>query len=326
MVANNNKEEFIIKDKKLAKKLVLEELFDYMLYKKLAGITSGGLKKLLEELIPIEKEHFHFWQDFFHLKLQKLNFLRQTKLWFIYGGCWIFGEKAAHLALESIEIYGTRKYLMAWDQYKNTPLGDALRKILTDELGHEDAMVSRFIERRVSGERIRDVFLGLNDGLVEILGAVSGFFAVFSGPSSVLMAGLTVAVAGSLSMGAGVFVATGSEKEVELAEKRKDQFFGKAGQRAHKHEGALYNALVVGTSYFIGALIPISPVLIGATNVLASIIVSGTAIVLVSFIVAFVSGMNIKKRIIINVMVIAAAVVITYAIGIFVRNIWKVRV
>lgn len=48
-------------------------------------------------------------------------------------------------------------------------------------------------ERRISPERVRDVFLGLNDRLVEILGAVSGFFAAFGNAATVLVAGLTVA-------------------------------------------------------------------------------------------------------------------------------------
>ena len=66
--------------------------------------------------------------------------------------------------------------------------------------------------------------MGLNDGLVEILGAVSGFFAAFSNPVSVLIAGLTVAVAGSFSMAAGVYVATGSRNEVAGIEEKKREF------------------------------------------------------------------------------------------------------
>ena len=39
----------------------------------------------------------------------------------------------------------------------------------------------------------------MNDGLVEILGAVSGFFAAFGDAITVLIAASTTAVAGSLS-------------------------------------------------------------------------------------------------------------------------------
>lgn len=313
-------------DKKLGEKIALDELFDYLLYKKLAGITDGDLKQLFEELIPIEQNHFHFWQEFFHVSLQKLNLARKIKLWVLFSICRLFKEKAAHLVLESIEIYGTRKYLMIWDQYKNEPLGEAVREVLNDELRHEDIMVSRFIERRVNAEKIRDIFLGLNDGLVEILGAVSGFFAAFSNSGSVLIAGFTVAVAGSISMAAGIFVASGSEKEIEMSERRKSQFFNKAVQKIHKHDSAMRNAVLVGVSYLIGAMIPILPVLIGAKSVFISVIASGAVIVFMSFFVAFISGMNIKKRIITNVVIIAMAVVVTYTIGIIVREVWGIRI
>ena len=43
-------------------------------------------------------------------------------------------------------------------------------------------MVTGPRERRINPERVRNIFLGLNDGLVEILGAVTGFFGAFGDP------------------------------------------------------------------------------------------------------------------------------------------------
>ena len=54
-------------------------------------------------------------------------------------------------------------------------------------------------ERHINPDKVRNLFLGLNDGLVEILGAVSGFFAAFRSSTAVLAAGFTVAVAGARS-------------------------------------------------------------------------------------------------------------------------------
>ena len=71
-------------------------------------------------------------------------------------------------------------------------------------------------------------FLGLNDGLVEILGAVSGFFGAFGEATMVLIAASTTAVAGALSMAAGAFLALNSEKEVKTTEIAKKIFLGEA--------------------------------------------------------------------------------------------------
>src|SRR5262249_59523502 len=113
------------------------------------------------------------------------------------------------------EVHGVRKYLALWREYQGHPLGEALRGILMDEFKHEDTLVTALTERKINAERIRNVFLGLNDGLVEILGAVSGFFGAFGEASMVLVAASTTAVAGALSMAAGAFLALKTGKEGE---------------------------------------------------------------------------------------------------------------
>ena len=92
----------------------------------------------------------------------------------------VFGAPAIHLILEAIEVFGVRKYLTVWRQYEHGPLGAAVREVLEDEFKHEDAVVTAESDRQISPQRVRDIFLGLNDGLVEILGAVSGFFGAFA--------------------------------------------------------------------------------------------------------------------------------------------------
>src|SRR3989338_3304493 len=187
----------------LARQLVLDELFDLTLYQKLHAVSGENAKKILSSLIPVETRHLKFWQEFFNLKIVSLDFGRRAKLSLLTGVCRIFGAIGVHLILEAIEIYGVRKYLLVWETYKDTPLGEAVKEILTDEFKHEDAIVSEMTERKIDPEKIRSIFLGFNDGLVELLGAVSGLFAAFGHPGMVLTAGFTMASAGALSMTAG---------------------------------------------------------------------------------------------------------------------------
>ena len=195
-----------------------------------------------------------------------------------------------HLVLEAIEVYGVRKYLRVWSAYGHGPLGAAVRNILEDEFKHEDEVVTGDAERKLNPARVRDIFLGLNDGLVEILGAVSGFFAAFGNSLAVLAAGLTVAVAGALSMAAGAWIAVSSESEIRTTEVARRRFLGE-------------NVLETGT----------------AETPLASAI-------LVSIMVAFLSGMDIKRRVITNLVIIAAAVGISFAIGLVAKLVWGVSV
>ena len=311
---------------KLARQLVLDELFDLSLYQSLRKVASGKLRDILDQLIPIESRHFEFWQDFFDLHVNTLDLVRRLKLVLLVAVCRLFGTPAIHIVLEAIEVHGVRKYLRVWSAYGNGPLGSAVRNILEDEFKHEDEVVTGEAERQINPERVRDVFLGLNDGLVEILGAVSGFFAAFGNSLAVLVAGLTVAVAGALSMAAGAWIAVSSESEVRTTENARRQFLNETVSAMGTAETPLASATIVGVSYLAGAMVPVLPVLGGAKTVFPSLFTAGSLIILVSTIVAFLSGMNVKRRVITNLLIIAAAVSITFAIGVVTKLVWGVSV
>jgi VIT1/CCC1 family predicted Fe2+/Mn2+ transporter len=310
----------------LARRLVLDEIFDLALYRSCRPVATGDLRGVLDELIRVEERHVAFWQEFFGLRqLTRLDLGRRLKLATLVAVCRVFGAGAIHVVLEAIEVHGVRKYLAVWDEYKDGPLGAAVRGVLEDEFRHEDTVVTGAAERRISPARVRNLFLGLNDGLVEILGAVSGFFAAFGRPLTVLAAGLTVAVAGALSMAAGAYVAAGAEAEVQSTEDERQRFLGEpvAGGAA---DSPLVSALVVGLGYLAGALVPVLPVLLGATGILPTLIAASVTVVVVSTIVAFLSGMGVRRRIALNLAITGMAVAVTYAIGLLAKAVLGIAV
>jgi VIT1/CCC1 family predicted Fe2+/Mn2+ transporter len=314
-------------DPALARMLILDELFDLSLYKALRGISADAeSRRVLDELIVVETQHLAFWQKFFDSHLTALDPGRRLKLQFMTLACRLFGTTAIHLVLEAIEVHGVRKYLSLWTVYKDQPLGNALQGILMDEFKHEDVLVSQLTERKINPERIRNIFLGLNDGLVEILGAVSGFFGAFGDAMTVLIAASTTAVAGAISMAAGAYAALNSEKEVKTTDLNKRRFLGDAAGASDMEEAPFRSAVVVGCSYFAGALVPVLPVLLGATTALMSLVTAGGIVVLVSTLLAFLSGMDVRKRIVLNLVIITIAVGVTYLIGTLAKQLWGVSV
>ena len=61
---------------------------------------------------------------------------------------------------------------------------------------------------------VRDVIFGANDGLVSILALVAGVYGAITESYPILIAGVAGAVAGAISMGAGAYLSSKSEKEV----------------------------------------------------------------------------------------------------------------
>jgi VIT1/CCC1 family predicted Fe2+/Mn2+ transporter len=82
----------------------------------------------------------------------------------------------------------------------------------------------------------------------------------------------------------------------------------------------------VGGAYVIGALVPVLPVLFGAKDALVSVLTAGTMVILVSTILAFLSGMEMKRRILLNLAIITVAVTVSYGIGVAAKQIWGIAV
>ena len=312
-------------DPRLPRRLILDELFDLSLYEALHRLAPPPERRVLAELIPVERRHVDFWQRFFSLRLDRLDWGRRVKLALLVLVCRLLGAPAIHLVLEAIEVHGVRKYLEVWKTYADGPLGPAVREVLEDEFRHEDAVVTGGESRWLSSEGVRNIFLGANDGLVEILGAMSGFFAAFGASVTLVMAGLTVAVAGALSMAAGAYIALSSEIEVARVEAERQRFLGEPGGKVPA-ERPLVSGMVVGISYFLGALLPVLPFLFGATSVIPTVVTAGSVIIAVSTVLSFLSGMDVRRRILTNLVIIAAAVGITYAIGVITRSAWGISV
>ncbi|HUE38145.1 MAG TPA: VIT1/CCC1 transporter family protein [Candidatus Binatia bacterium] len=312
-------------DPRVAERLILDELFDLTLYRELRKHAGVETRQTLDDLIPIESRHFAFWQEFFGMRRGRLDLGRRVKLRFLALVARLLGSVGIEMILEAIEVYGIRKYLSVWDTYRDGPLGAAVREVLDDEFRHEDEVVTQLKDRRINPERIRDIFLGLNDGLVEILGAVSGFFAAFASPITVLLAALTTAIAGAFSMAAGAYVATSSQQEVERTEERRNAFLSSQPRAAGgAGESALASAVAVGVSYLAGAVVPVLPVVLGAKTILVPAVVGGSIAVVVSLVLAFLSGMDVRRRVLTNLAIVAAAVAVTYLSGLLLRSVFGI--
>src|SRR5262249_11958992 len=114
------------------------------------------------------------------------------------------------------------------------------------------------------------------------------------------------------SMAAGAYVATSSEQEVARTESRRRAFLKEASAEPVTGNSALQSAIVVGVSYLAGAMVPVLPLVLGATRVLAPMLVGGVMTLAVSFLLAVLSGMEVGRRVSMNLAIIAAAVGVTY--------------
>ncbi|NIR61619.1 MAG: rubrerythrin family protein [Gammaproteobacteria bacterium] len=201
----------------VAQAFYLDEINDHLTYQALADAEGDPkLKKLLAGIAAIESKHAAFWRGMIESRGGAVPARRASR--------WRLGllralQRAVDpvllvSALELGESSAVRKY---FEYLRSAPLDDEerqrLRGIIVDELEHEVRF--RTESEKLGVSNIRDFVLGMNDGLVEILGAVTGLSAVYAhNPLIVAISGLVVGIAGALSMGLGAFVSVRSQRQV----------------------------------------------------------------------------------------------------------------
>lgn len=320
-------------ERKYLKQFVDGELFGLTLYQKLLNTEKDdSLRMTLSELIEIEKKHLKFWQEVTGVSQPRLRVFLKIKLNLFLLFRKIFGPSAAVLILEMIEIYGAKKYFLVWQKYKGTALGEKVREILKDEFEHEDRAITERVKRKINVDKIRSAILGFNDGFVEIFGAVSGFIVAFANYFLVGFAGFIVGLAGAISMGASAYLSVRSEREIKEMEAEKEEVlsqisFEKTSKKVvQTKESSLSLAVYVGIFYFVGALLPVLPLLLGAESIIFSILIGFVMVLVLSFFTAFFAGESFFKRLKLNLIIIAGAILITYSISYFTKTSFGIKV
>ena len=220
----------------LARRFYRNELKDELTYRYLARHSRDPqLKQLLERIADIEHGHAGFWGEI--LQQQQLELPKPPT-----GGLrlWLLGLLMRlvnpMLVISSLELGESSAYEQYFLLYREGALDETtrerLRDIIIDELEHESAFHEA--RSRSGFDNIRDFILGMNDGLVEILGAVTGLSAAYSGnPLVVAVSGMVVGVAGALSMGIGAFVSVRSQRQINEARRQRSEIlFSVSPERA----------------------------------------------------------------------------------------------
>src|SRR6266404_1130102 len=103
---------------------------------------------------------------------------------------------------------------------KNTTrLGRAVRAAVDD--GLDRPMIGK--EKHSTNNSLRDVILGGQDGLVNMLGISLGVVAAGGSTHVLIVTGLAAAITESISMGAVAYTSFGSDRDFYLAEKEREQ-------------------------------------------------------------------------------------------------------
>ncbi len=303
----------------------LGEVKDYLLYRELSGaVGDPELKEALGRIAEVERGHALFWEEFLRRRgVHPPNRVKPPLFLRLLGRV-----LSPALLIPLLELGETRAYTRYYRFLRDSgeelseEERESLKGIILEELSHEEFFRGKLEALGVFN--VRDFVLGMNDGLVELLGVVAGLSAVYRDqPELVGISGLVVGLAGAISMGAGAFVSVRSQRQVnELLRERETILADLKGlepnPRSAEEESELRSALFTGGAYLFGVVFPVTPFFLTDSMVTALLMSICGALVVLGTVGAFVSlasGIPVRKKIAEMTAVVTLSAAASYLIG-----------
>lgn len=219
-----------------ARSFYIDERNAARLYAYLAQAEKDpGHRERFAELARVETAHGSFWKNF--LLRRGIATTEPGRLTFAWMRLLrsLLGTRRYLSLLEITESTAVETY---YDFLCSADLDEGERadvaRLIEDELGHEEELESQ--SSALPRDNVRDFVMGMNDGLVELLGAVTGLTAVYPlRPQVVGVNGLIMGMAGALSMAIGTWVSVRSQRQVNEGVRRTtDLLFSVSPARAQR--------------------------------------------------------------------------------------------
>ncbi|HHF56548.1 MAG TPA: rubrerythrin family protein [Thermoplasmatales archaeon] len=187
------------------KKLVMEfqknEITEHLFYDILSKKAKGKNSEVLGKISRDELRHYMEWKKITGKEVKP----NRLKLWKFIILSKIFGITFAVKLMEKGEERAEEAYKKLIDYIPKA------KEILQDETEHEEMLVSMIEEEKLN--YIGSMVLGLNDALVELMGALAGLTFALQNTILIGTAGLITGIAASLSMASSEYLSKKSEGE-----------------------------------------------------------------------------------------------------------------
>ena len=139
--------------------------------------------------------------------------------------------------------------------------------------------------------KLREIVFGVQDGLISNVALTTSMAIATESLNSIIIAGITGAIAGTFSMASGAFLSSRAEIEVNMLINDDNS------RRNHRLLDPLIDAIAMGLSFLVAALIPILPyfILVGTDAVWCSVTVTLISLFMLGLGKGFLVKQNILK-------------------------------
>ena len=204
------------------------EYRDYVTYRELAKIeTNPAFRAILDQLVQQELDDYRFWLQFSSKKQHRLSAWEVGSLKLMRR---VLGLTFTAKFLERHEKEAVHNYTECLSDADDA-MKARLQEIIRHETNHEQEMINQIKEERV--KFLGSIVLGVNDGLIELTGALVGFVFALRNARLAGLFGLVTGVAATLSMASSAYMQARHEE-------------GRDPKKAALYTGTSYLLVVAG--------------------------------------------------------------------------------
>lgn len=272
------------------------EITEHFVYRKLSHLVKNqSHKNILLKISEEELSHYNILKSI-TTKDVKAN---KLKIFFYVSISKFFGLNFGLKLMEKNENGAASIY----SNYSNPQLA----KLMESEKEHENKIISMIDEEVLN--YVSSIVLGLNDALVELTGALTGFTFALSNSKIVAIVGFITGMAASLSMGVSNYLSVKNDLD----------------RRKHPFKSAVYTFL----AYFLTVSLLITPYILISNPYLALSLVFVIVIMIIAFFNFYNSvsrGFSFKKNFFEMIFLSMSVALINYAIGYLIRRNFNVDI
>jgi VIT1/CCC1 family predicted Fe2+/Mn2+ transporter len=192
-----NKEE-----KRLIHRAQTAEITEHIIYSRLARLTKNEHnREVMEQISQDEWKHYQFWVEQTGREVKPNGF----KNFFYILISRLLGLTFGLRLMEKGEDIAQSQY------QKLIRKNPKVKEIIKEESEHEEKLLDMLNEERL--QYIGSVVLGLNDALVELTGAISGFTLALQNSKLIAIVSLITGISASLSMAGSEYLSTKTEED-----------------------------------------------------------------------------------------------------------------
>lgn len=283
---------------KIIEKMQRAEMTEYYVYTSIAShVKEKANVDIILQIAEDEKKHSEFWKKYTQKDAKPYPVKK-----FIY--CMLNRVFGFTFTLKLME----RGEMDASDVYDSIKEDVPEAQIIAhEEEAHEIELLQILDEERL--QYVGSMVLGLNDALVELTGTLAGLSFALQNTKLIALSGVVTGISATLSMASSEYLSARSENS------------------EHPFKAATYT----GIMYIVAVVLMVTPYLLFDSShylyALISMLVVVVLIILVfTYYVTVAQDLNFKKRFLEMIIISLSVAMISFVIGIVVKNILGIEV